>query len=231
MSGRFYRFVCFLGRPVFWICSRPVILHRERSALEGGYLLASNHFSPYDVACLMYTTRRQIDWVSIVEFFEKPLVAWFFKSLNAMPLDRGKVDSATVRSIISRLSAGRVVGIFPEAGIRRPDNSVLRGGRFKSGIGRMALVASVPIVPCVILDTKKFSRPTAWLPLRRTRYAVAYGEPIHPPENLEGRAARRWMEEQWQAAVVALDDELGRAYSGSSRSAKRSASGTGSKSQ
>ena len=65
----------------------------------------------------------------------KPFVGWFFNALNAMPLDRGKVDSKTVRTIVGRLQAGRVVGIFPEGSIRTPESSVLT----RCGVAGLAL--------------------------------------------------------------------------------------------
>jgi len=40
----------------------------------------------------------------------------------------------------------------------------------------------VPIFPCVVLATGAFARPTAWLPIKRTRYAVAFGQPITVPD-------------------------------------------------
>jgi 1-acyl-sn-glycerol-3-phosphate acyltransferase len=156
----------------------------------------------------MHTTRRHIDWVSIVELMRLPLVGSFFRALNAMPLDRGRVDAATVRSIIERLRRGRVVGIFPEAGIRTPTTSVLQGGSYRGGLGRIAQMAGVPIVPCVVVDTANFGRPGAWLPLRRTRFAVAYGEPLYVDRGLAPREARRAVEEAWRAAALALLEEL-----------------------
>ncbi len=210
----FYRLVCWIGRPIFKVVSRPVVLNPERGELEGGWLLASNHLAPYDVSCLINTTRRHIDWVSIVEMFKKPLVGWFFGSLNAMPLDRSRTDGVTVRTVIERLNAGRVVGIFPEGGLRRLEQSVISGGRFRSGVGRMAQMANVPIVPVAVLGTEAFSNPLAWLPLRRTRYGVAYGEPLLIREELNEKEARHEIEERWRDAVVALAGELQTAMEG-----------------
>lgn len=204
----FYRFVVLVGRRVFWLASRPVVLHAERGGAPGGFLLAANHLSPYDVACLMNTTRRRIDFVSIVELFRKPLVGWFFRSLNAMPLDRRRVDGVTLRSVIERLRAGRVVGIFPEGGLRTEATSVLNGGKSRVGIGRMAQVAEVPIVPCVIVDSSNFAGRGAWLPLRRTRYAVAYGEPIERRADLDDGPARAALEADWKTSMLALRAEL-----------------------
>ena len=47
-----------------WLTSSPVVLHKDRARRKGPYLLASTHFSPYDVAVLIYETPRVLDSVS-----------------------------------------------------------------------------------------------------------------------------------------------------------------------
>jgi 1-acyl-sn-glycerol-3-phosphate acyltransferase len=192
MSDWYYNIVWHLCAPAFTVSSSPVILHRERSEREGAYLLAANHLSPYDVACLMKVTPRLLDFVSIVEMFKKPLVGWFFRNMNAFPLDRGRIDTATTRIIFDRLRKGRVVALFPEGRIRTIEESVLQGGNFKRGVLRIAQLANVPILPVVIVGTTAYHRVNSWLPIRRTVYGVNYGEAIEPSagEDEEALAAR-----------------------------------------
>ncbi len=210
----FYRTVVFNGRGVLKLCSQSLVLHPERSALEGGFLLAANHLSPFDVSCLMGVTRRRIDFVSIVEMFEKPIVGWIFGHLNAMPLDRHRPDRVTIRQIVSRLRKGRAVAIFPEGSIRDASSSVLKGGTFREGFGQMAQMAGVPVVPCVVLGSRNFYGVFPWLPHRRTRFAVAFGEPILPEtKHADGRPlgrseARVRLEASWLQAVQELHGEL-----------------------
>jgi 1-acyl-sn-glycerol-3-phosphate acyltransferase len=178
MSDAFYHLVRFVGRPAFWISSHPTVLHADRLNRPGPLLIAPNHLSPYDVPCLMASTRRTLNFVSVAEFFRKPLLAAFLRGMNAFPLDRRRVDAAATRQILDRLARGRKVVIFPEGRIRRPDESLLTGADFKPSVVRLARLANVPIIPTVVLATGAYARPTAWLPLRRTRYAIAFGEPI-----------------------------------------------------
>jgi len=178
MSDAFYQFVRFVGRPAFWSSSRPTVLHADRLDAPGAMLIAPNHLSPYDVPCLMASTRQLLDFVSIVELFRNPLSRWFLTGMNAFPLDRGRIDAPTTRRILDRLQRGRKVVMFPEGQIRNPQNSLLVGGMFKPTVPRLAHLAGVPIVPCVILGTGAYSRSTAWLPRARTRYGVNFGEPL-----------------------------------------------------
>jgi 1-acyl-sn-glycerol-3-phosphate acyltransferase len=178
MSDVFYKVVRFVGRPVFALSSSAVVLHAGRVPERGAVIVAPNHLSPYDVACLIRTTRRPLDFVSIVEVFRKPLVGWFLGRMNAFPLDRGRVDPATTRRILDRLERGRAVAMFPEGRIRTAATSVLSGAAFNPSVTRLARLAGAPIVPCVLLGTGAYGRAAAWLPLRRTRYAICFGEPI-----------------------------------------------------
>jgi 1-acyl-sn-glycerol-3-phosphate acyltransferase len=178
MSDAFYKLVRFIGRPAFALSASPVILHVGRVPAKGAALIAPNHLSPYDVPCLMAGTRRLLDFVSIVEIFRNPVAAWFLSSMNAFPLDRGRRDAATTRKILERLGCGRAVVMFPEGQIRTAASSLLAGGSFKPSVARLARLAGAPIVPCVVLATGAYSRASAWLPLRRTRYAIWIGEPF-----------------------------------------------------
>ena len=182
MSDWFYSLVKFVGTPAFVVSASPVVLHRERSARKGAYILASTHFSPYDVACLIRHTPRHLDFVSIVEMFRIPWVKRFFTNMNTMALDRGRVDTVTTRQILERLSKGRVVAMFPEGRLRTDADSVLNGGKIKTGVFGLARKANVPIIPTVVLGTRAYSRFIHWMPIRRTVYAINYGNPIFPTE-------------------------------------------------
>jgi 1-acyl-sn-glycerol-3-phosphate acyltransferase len=183
VSDLFYKTVRLLGLPPFLVSARPVVLHAERARRNGPYILAPNHLSPYDVPCLIKETPRVLDFVSIVEVFRNPLVAWFYGNMGAMPLDRSRVDPVTTRAILARLATGRVVTMFPEGRIQDDAGSVLNGGTIRHGVFRLARTAAVPILPCVILGTRAYHHFNAWLPLRRTVFGINYGEPLFPNES------------------------------------------------
>jgi 1-acyl-sn-glycerol-3-phosphate acyltransferase len=188
MSDRFYKAVRAIGSTAFWVSSSPVVTGTEQVPTEGPCILACNHTSPYDIAILIRHLKRPIDFVSITEVFRNPLVAWFYGSLNAFPLERSRPDAPTVRIILDRLEHGRLVGMFPEGGFRRDRHSVLHGGRIVSGIGRIARLTRAPVVPAVIVNSRAYSRVAAWFPLRATVYGAAFGTPIPPdaePDEIE----------------------------------------------
>ena len=220
MSDRFYRLIRVVYGHPFDVSGRPTLLHRERSARPGPFLLAANHHSPFDAPLLIRHSVRLLDFVSITEVFERPITGWFYGHLNAFPLDRSKRDTATMRTILDRLANGRVVAMFPEGHLRpqkgpqkgdSPLLSVTQGGPIRPGIGRLAIRAGVPILPAVVLHSDRYRHPTSWLPLKRTRYGLWWGGVIHPPPRStprEERSAAAAMEARLCDALRAGHAEL-----------------------
>jgi 1-acyl-sn-glycerol-3-phosphate acyltransferase len=210
VSDLFYSSVRALGRPVFWITSRPLVLHPERleSLRSGTWIVAANHQSPYDIPLLMRHCPRHLDFISITEVFRNPFLGWFYGSMNAFPLDRARPDAKTVRSILDRLERGRAVAMFPEGRITPLDDSVVRGGRLRPGIGRIAQLGGARILPIAIVNSLAYQRPASWLPGRRVRYGIHPGEPLAPRPELPADEAANQLEEDLRASLIRLHGEL-----------------------
>lgn len=183
MSDAFYRVVRFFGSHPFWMSSRCVVTGLEHIPRPGPAIIACTHSSPFDVPLLIRHSPRLLDFVSIVEVFENPFVAWFYGSMNAFPLDRHKPDAPTVRTIFNRLEKGRAVALFPEGAIRRGERSVIRTRTIKPGVGRIANRSGAPVIPAVVVNSFAYTSAKAWLPSRATRYAIAFGPPISPTQD------------------------------------------------
>ncbi len=208
MNEAFYKIVRLIGRRVFLNASAPRVLHAERAARAGGYILAANHGSPYDAPLIIASNPRVIYWLSIVEIFRNPLVGCFLRCFGAEPLDRSGPDPRTVRHIVRHLRAGRVVGVFPEGGVRAPEESVLQGGALHDGVCKLAQLACVPVLPCVVVGSGKFADWKCWLPGARTRWVVAFGEAIFVREDANSARARGVMIEEIKSALRALHTEV-----------------------
>src|SRR5205807_4729678 len=90
--------------------------------------------------------------------------------------------------------------------------SLLEGAPLRAGAATLAHMASVPIVPCVILGSDRLYAKRSWLPLRRTPVWIAFGQPIsHFPE-LEKSVARELIEQELTAAFQELYAELRRRF-------------------
>lgn len=208
MSDLFYNLVWTAGWPVFWLTSEPTVVGMHHTRRHGAYILAANHRSPFDIPLLMRHAHRQLDFVSITEVFAVPVVGWFYGSMNAFPLDRSRRDSPTVRIILDRLAKGRAVAMFPEGRIRRPGETLFDGAPIRSGVGRLAALAGVPVVPAVLRNSSDYLRWQNWLPINTIRYGIACGAPLWTRRDLDASEAGKELETRLVSAMHGLNDQL-----------------------
>jgi 1-acyl-sn-glycerol-3-phosphate acyltransferase len=160
-----------------------VSLHvwRAPGAVEpaGAAVLVANHISHFDPLFLTIAFDRTIDWMTTEEFYANPFAAAWLHAVNTFPVDRSRPDRRTLRIGVERLRAGRVVGVFPEGGIRAGAASILEGAAPKSGATALARLADAPIIPCVVLGTDRLYAKRSWWPgPPRTPVWVTIGAPI-----------------------------------------------------
>ena len=198
----------FLVRFAFGCVARIHVIGGENANRAGGFLLASNHISHFDPFLIGLRVRRKVDWMTMAEFFRPPALGFFLRSIDAFPAERDRADLKTIRTAIDRLKRGRIVGIFPEGGIRDGARSLLEGAPLRAGAATLAQIANVPIVPCVILGTDRLYSKKQWLPFRRTPVWIAFGKPISCFPELQKSQARERIESELGAAFKNLYAEL-----------------------
>jgi len=197
---------------LFGYSSRIHVVGWDYTNRAGGFLLASNHISHFDPPIISSVVRRKIDWMAMAEFFPIPGLGHFLRAVDALPAARERADRKTIRSAIERLKDGRIVGVFPEGGIRDGAQSLLEGAPVRAGASILAHMAGVPIVPCVILGSDRLYAKKNWLPLRRTPVWIAFGQAIsHFPE-LEKSVARARIEQELADGFQRLYAELRRKF-------------------
>jgi 1-acyl-sn-glycerol-3-phosphate acyltransferase len=207
------RIAALFMKLLFGTVARVYVLRAANANLAGGLLLASNHISHFDPLILSAVVRRKIDWMAMAEFFPIPVVGQWLRAVDAFPADRDRANRATIRNAIDRLRSGRIVGIFPEGGIRDGKNSMLEGAPLRSGIAALSDIAAVPVVPCVILGSDRLYNKKRWLPLRRTPIWIAFGHPISAIPCSEKSVAREHIEREFRAALNNLCQELRATFS------------------
>src|SRR5215468_8880349 len=198
----------FLVKFVFGCVARIHVLGGENANRVGGFLLASNHISHFDPFLISLPVRRKIDWMTMAEFFRPPALGFFLRSIEAFPAERERADLKTIRTAIERLKAGRIVGVFPEGGIRDGARSLLEGAPVRAGAATLAHMAGVPIVPCVILGTDRLYAKRSWLPMRHTPVWIGFGKAISNLPGLEKSAARERIETELREAFQKIYAEL-----------------------
>jgi 1-acyl-sn-glycerol-3-phosphate acyltransferase len=202
------RAAALLMKLLFGCVARVRVLGSENVNLTGGFLLASNHISHFDPFVISSVVRRKIDWMAMAEFFRFTVVRFLLRAVDAFPADRDRADSKTIRTAIERLKDGRVVGLFPEGGIRDGARSLLEGAPLRPGASTLAQIAGVPILPCVILGSDRLYSTKRWLPLRRTPIWIAFGNPISHSPDLEKSQARERIESELTSAFKNLYTDL-----------------------
>jgi 1-acyl-sn-glycerol-3-phosphate acyltransferase len=137
---------------------------RPPGAIEpsGAAVLVSNHISHFDPILLSVAYSRSIDWMTTLEFYDNPLLAAWLRGLNTFPVDRSRPDRRALRLGVERLRGGKLVGMFPEGGIRAGSKSILGGSSPKSGAVVLARLAEAPIIPCVIFGSDRLYAKKSW---------------------------------------------------------------------
>ena len=193
---------------LFGYSSRIRVIGRGKTKRDGGFLLAGNHISHFDPFIISSVVQRKIDWMAMAEFFPLPVLGFLLRAVDAFPADRYRADRKTIRTALERLKQGRIVGLFPEGGIRDGTRSLLEGAPLRAGTSTLAHIASVPILPCVIIGSDRLYSKRSWWPLRRTPIWIAFGDPISDFPGLAKSDARECIERDLTTAFKNLYSEL-----------------------
>ncbi|MEM1057884.1 MAG: lysophospholipid acyltransferase family protein [Verrucomicrobiota bacterium] len=178
------------GQAVSWSFLRAFsALHvsgAQRLPRGGPLLLLANHISHYDPPALSASSRLVINYMTDRAMLEVPYFGRVLRGLETFPVDRDQVDRAAVKTALTRLKAGRVVGVFPEGGIRDGAQSVLGGAAMPPGGPALWAMARCPAVVACIIGTDQLYVGRNFR--RRPRIFVRYGEVLPPPERGADRA-------------------------------------------
>lgn len=112
MNG--YRIMRALLSPIYKFWYRPKIEGKENILEEGSIILAGNHIHIMDQCNVIVSTKRKLHYMAKKEYFDDKKVAWFFRFVGCIPVDRKKKDTDAKEKAIEVLNEGHALGIFPE---------------------------------------------------------------------------------------------------------------------
>ena len=138
--------VCFAR-----IYHRVNVLAPQHLPKHGPAILICNHISGLDPMLIQSVCPRLIVWMMAREYYEIPILRWVFKTVEAIPVDRGGRDLAATRAALRALEAGRILGVFPEGRIETSRELL----PFQTGVALMALKANVPVYPAYLDGTQR----------------------------------------------------------------------------
>jgi 1-acyl-sn-glycerol-3-phosphate acyltransferase len=188
-----YRLAVFVNRPLVRVLFRPEVRGDEHIPARGGFVVAANHLSGFDIWAVGYPlSKYRLRNMAKNELFKRRFLGPMVRSLGAFPAhDEGPVGG--VEEAVGLARAGEVVVIFPTGARRR---LARRGERPHLGAARTALEAGVPLVPVGLRGTDGWRRLARW--------RIAFG----PPIPLEGSSAREATDVLWKQITV-LEASLG----------------------
>lgn len=155
-----------------------------------GAIVIANHRSSIDPLVLQSATLRAISWLVAREYMEHKALAWVFRVVPCIPVNRGGIDTAATKFALRALQQGQVIGLFPEGRINDTQQLLLPG---RPGVAMLALRARVPVVPCYIEGSPYHGSTIGplWTP---ARIRVTVGQPLDFSE-FYGREGERQVQE------------------------------------
>jgi 1-acyl-sn-glycerol-3-phosphate acyltransferase len=161
-----------IGRPIIGTAVRLGAPLRnygaERVPLEGGLVMAFNHFHWLDPPAFGTCSPRTIYYVAKVEAHRVPGLGQLIRAFGTRSIRRGESDREAVRAMRDVVREGHALGMFVEGTRQRSGVP----GQAMPGAAMVALQEDVPVVPAAIHGTQH------WRLRNRHPVSVAWGEPM-----------------------------------------------------
>ncbi|HBU12140.1 MAG TPA: 1-acyl-sn-glycerol-3-phosphate acyltransferase [Clostridiales bacterium] len=159
----FYAFIRILAfivlMPIFFIRVKG----KENLKVEGGSVIIANHTSNWDPIILGFIVKHTpVCYMAKKELYSNGVKRLFLRLLQTIPVERGKGDLKAVKTALSALKDGKMLGIFPEGTRKGGENGEI--GPFEQGAALLALRADVPVIPVYLHagGYRLFHRVTAY---------------------------------------------------------------------
>lgn len=219
-----YKILRLVVSPIVRRLYRPIILNKENVSTQKPIIYAPNHRKTLDPFFVVLSSKDAIHWVALKRFFtaedsifnnsKNPilcrLTAIVFKSIGAIPVERGGDTGETISQVNNYLEQGSCIGIFPEGTTNKnPDDAELL--EMKTGVLHFAKTNRVCIQPVAIV----------WFPRNRrikNRVIVNYRPSFSMEELTIEEGMKRWSETVLEginqnkeviANMVGLEDAIG----------------------
>lgn len=165
-------FVAFTLRSIIRLNGGLEVIGLENIPEQGGALVAANHISYLDPPAIGSAIPRKPTFMARKGLFEIPVLKWFIRHFS-FPVDRERPRPSTIKDAVKRLRGGELVLMFPEG--RRSDSGELQTA--KRGIGMIASLSNVPVIPAIIIGSDRALPPDArWL--KRAKISIVFGRPL-----------------------------------------------------
>ena len=148
------------------------VYNPERVPVAGRVIIAANHESYFDPPFIGSSLPRPINYLARENIFSHWLSGFFFRGLNAVPVDREGGGAKGLKIILERLLKKNGIIIFPE-GTRSFDGEMLPA---QAGIGLTIIKSQAPVVPVRIWTFNAFNRNRTFP--KPLMMSVKFGKPL-----------------------------------------------------
>lgn len=161
-----------IGRPTIGmlasVASRLKVYGKDRMPVEGGCVVASNHFSWLDPVVLGVASPRPLYYMAKIEAHRAPGLGAFIRAFGCFPVRRGESDREAVRTMRRIVAEGNALGLFAEGTRQRSGVP----GAVQAGAAMVAIQEGVPVLPVAIHGSQ------SWSVTRLQPVSIAWGEPL-----------------------------------------------------
>ncbi len=173
--------------PIFRLI-KPFRVYGTKKVEDGACIYISNHYSMFDPAYPISTTKEGIHFISKKEAFETPVIGWILRKAKAIKANRDGNDVRALLDCFKCLKNGEKICIYPE-GTRNKTGIVL--GEFESGSAAIAIKSKVPIVPVMIYEKPRCFRRATVLIGEKFELSEYYGKKMTEEDYVEANEKLR----------------------------------------
>lgn len=201
MSKRFAtrgRFLWTVAPPVLRGIGRAFFslrVERQKPLPAPPFVIAANHYSHFDPPVIAAALDIPVRFLALEDLFvANRVLEWLLIGFGAIPTPRFRPPVGAVRSALTALEAGEVLGVFPEA------TRVSHWGTLppKRGAAWLAIRAGVPLIPVAVIGTGQVLGLENQI--RRAPIEVVSGPPLDGSHGVD-TLTRAWVD--WITAQVA----------------------------
>lgn len=167
-----------LGKVLLTLLANVEIHGKERLPKRGPMILAGNHAAVLEAVMMAVYSSGMVEFLGNGDIPFDPNYAFIVKAYDLIPVNRGNLDRQSLKTALSILEQGGILGIFPEGGI-------WDAGQMGAQIGAawLSYRAQVPVIPIGFGGIQDGLQQV--LKFKRPKLVMNVGEVI-PPVSLSG---------------------------------------------
>jgi len=188
MGKIFYISAKLLGLFLFKLFFNWEVKGKKNIPRKGGFIIASNHLSYLDPPIIGVASPRKLHYLAKSSLFKIPVLNFLIKIYGAIPIEREREYSISIRKGLEILKKGGGLVIFPE-GTRNPKGEVKIP---KKGVAFLAYKTGVPVIPVKLKGTEKALSGGGKF-IKPAKIKVIFGPPVKVENNNYSNQANKIM--------------------------------------